>query len=234
MFGVVWLSLSFREWARGRFFGCRLKTSPKTNRKVCPGTESVFQVTRAEDSYKDGVYPRAEVQPRLIPTHNFSLYAHYKRSHALSSVKIDLQPVAKRESCFRKNRIGFFCLCRDMQAKIYATDQTGLCISPHLPNTSGVGAGGIDHDTLLARKHGAELSADISIASHSDGQGHRRGKQRLPTSLISAPIPHSKSLFTCHSINTKMLSCFFENRSIVLQCAVNCNFGQKTTEPAVE
>ena len=73
------------------------------------------------------------------------------------------------------------------------------------------------YDTLLARKRGAELSADIGIARHPDW-----GEQRLSTSLISAPIPHSKSLFTCHSINKKVLSCFFffENRSIVLQRAV--------------
>jgi hypothetical protein len=38
--------------------------------------------------------------------------------------------------------------------------------------------------------------------------------------LISVGLRTQKSLFTCHGINKKILSCFFEKRSIVLQSAV--------------
>ena len=59
---------------------------------------------------------------------------------------------------------------------------------------------------------------------YMDGETRDEG-WRVATSAyrpiqISVGLQAQKSLFTCHGINKKILSCFFEKRSIVLQSAV--------------
>jgi hypothetical protein len=51
-------------------------------------------------------------------------------------------------------------------------------------------------------------------------EGWRVATSAYRTIQISVGLRTQKSLFTCHGINKKILSCFFEKRSIVLQSAV--------------
>ena len=64
--------------------------------------------------------------------------------------------------------------------------------------------------------HGTTYVIILIIIHHASSIIHHASTSRL----ISAPILHSKSLFTRHGINKEILSCFLEKRSIVLQRTV--------------
>src|ERR1700742_2337057 len=55
------------------------------------------------------------------------------------------------------------------------------------------------------------------------GGGATRGGLRGAYRLRSPLMASLKSLFTCHGVNKKIVSCFFKNQSIVLQRAGTLN-----------